>query len=102
MFVMGLRIVKIYGIIVKVVARQKILITPTRSAWLEIFVFRLYRLAQLYIGSAMYTTRSIVLNFFYILFYIDISYQLLNEPIFLSAPYSSLETNPTWGTLIRR
>ena len=32
-----------------------------------------------YIDSAMRTTWSIVLNFSYTLFYIDVSYQLLNK-----------------------
>ena len=48
-----------------------------------------------YIVSAIYITINIVLNFFYILFYIDISYQLLNKSILLPASYLSLETNPT-------
>ena len=68
--------------------------------------FRLHLFLPLYplyyIVRAMRTTENIVFKFFHTLFYIDISYQLLNGHLSPPAPYSSLETNLMWETLIRR
>ena len=50
----------------------------------------------------MRITGNIILNFSYILFYININYQLLNESIPLSALYLSFETNPIWKILIKK
>ena len=50
----------------------------------------------------MCITINIIFNFFYILFYIDISYQLSTNLYLPPAPYLSIEMNPTWGILIRR